>query len=84
MYVNFKNNQNIIKVCIDKIFMNNQQIMTTRNQSGFRFDKYHESCEENNEMRTSIIIIRNGKITTDFCSITKRSLFNGKRIHLNS
>ena len=69
--------QTIIKVCIDKIFINNQQIRTTQDQTGFRFNKYHESCEENDEMATSMIIIQNGIITKDFCSVNKRLLFNG-------
>ena len=75
------NIQNILKVCIEEIYINDKQIMTTQNQSGFHFDKYHESCEENNEMATSKIIIKNRTIITDFCSMIQRPLFNGNRIH---
>ena len=75
--------KNIIQVCIETIYINDQQILTTQNQSGFRFDKYQETCEENNEMATSMIIIQNGKIVSDFCSVNKRLLFNGNRINFN-
>ena len=71
----------IVKVCISELYINHQQLSTTSNKNEFLFDKYNESCGKNNIMATSTITIKNGQITSDFCSITKRPLFNGNKLN---